>query len=121
MRTVGLLLLTVGWVITSERSRLFFQTNLVAYRTMLGAIVALWVIHIGLSVETLSTSKNLMTHMQQLNYIDLGLYEAMQLQPPVLVGQVLFTSVLFVALFMLVRATRRQSPSLAAGVPTDGP
>lgn len=74
LRTIGFLLLAIGWILTSEKSREFLKQNRSARRAALATIPMIALVHVGWSIGTFRISQNKMALLIDLHYIDAKFY-----------------------------------------------
>ena len=106
LKTIAFLLLAIGWILTSKPTRDFLGSNIRAYRAGLLTVALVAIIHVVLSIDQFFASQRTMKLLLDLNYFPLEYYVARQIEPQVLLANLVLHVVLFGTLFALVKDTR---------------
>ncbi len=81
MKTISFLLLAMGWLITSEKSRAYLGGNRLARQAALTAIPALAMMHALTAAQTYFASQNTMEALRNLGYLERPYYSARRNHP----------------------------------------
>ena len=102
MKTLAFLIITLGWFITSDKSRDFFRRNRPSRISSIIAVVVISIIHVRASVHTYLSSKKLSSLLDNMNYLDSELYNSYTIDIPQLVTNLIQNVVLFGVLIVIL-------------------
>ena len=106
LKTIGSVLLVIGWLMVSERSREFLRRNFTAWRTALVVIPVLAATNTVWLIDRFRVSENKMELLKGLKYMNEGYYASDRIMPVVMVTDTIAHLALFAALFGLVYSQR---------------
>ena len=101
-KTIGFLIVMIGWLITSENSRLFFQENKLARNIFLGVISVMWLIHALSLIDNYREGTRIMDLIEKLDYIKIEYFDRYRPKLYKTIGSLILDSALFVLLFAIV-------------------
>ena len=101
MKTIAFLLLAIGWIVTSDRSRAFLSTENVNL-TALIAIVFIALTHVLLSIGAFRTSQVKMRLLEDLDYVSREYYAGDRVTGLLLIANLALHLALFATLFALI-------------------
>ncbi len=107
MKTISFLLLAMGWLITSERSRAYLGGNRLARQAALTAIPALAMMHALTAAQTYFASQGKMETLFNLDYLKLPYYADDEITLKLLIVNLAIHTVLFATVFVLVWASKQ--------------
>ena len=110
LRSIAYLLLAIGWIVTSDRSREFLRGNKRAYRVAIIIVLLIALLHTGLAYWTFDRSQRMSDLLVELNYLPHDYYSHLKITPIIFVGNLTLHLGLFATLFFLLVALR--SPRL---------
>ncbi len=110
LKSIAYLLLAIGWIVTSDRSREFLRGNNQAYRVAIIIVLVIALLHTGLAYWAFDRSQRISDLLVGLNYLPQDYYSHLKLTPIVFIGNLTLHLGLFAALFFLLVALR--SPRL---------
>ncbi len=102
MKTLAFLIITLGWFITSDRSRQFFKKNKMVRVSSIIAVIVICAIHIRASVLSYLTAKQLGSLIGDLNYVAYGHYISHEITPLLLTANLIQNVVLFGVLVVIL-------------------
>jgi hypothetical protein len=101
-KTIGFLIVIIGWLITSDKSRLFFQENKWARATFLLVIVIMWLVHASSLFDNYVEGSKIMTSIEKLNYIESYYFDRYRPKLYKTIGSLVLDSALFALLFTII-------------------
>lgn len=112
IKMVVLLIICLGWFITSEKSRNFFKKNRAIRIVSIIVLVVIGIIHINDAVRPYQFSQDKMSELSSLNYLEPEYYENYEITTGTLVInliQNLSLIVLLIVILCLLKAEKFQS------------
>jgi len=107
MKTIALLIICLGWLITSDKGRDFFKKNRTARVSSIIILVLLCVININISIRAYRFSYDKITELSILNYIEPKYYENYEVSTELLVLNLIVHTALF-ALLVVILSTLKE-------------
>jgi len=105
-KVVGFIIIAIGWILTSDKSREFLQQNIVAYRITLAATFLIACGHaVALGFGYIS-SLNLVEQLREIGYIDCKYFKHYQISYIQICGSILSDTLLFTALLTILLSIR---------------
>lgn len=114
-KIIAFLLLTVGWLLTSENARNFLRTNTVAFRSALAAIPVIATVHVIIAVGMYRDSLRAVDRLVQLDYMPMEYYADQRITPMLLVTNLALHLALFAVLFLFVYTLRKAKSADGVG------
>jgi hypothetical protein len=110
MKTLASIILTMGWILTSETSRKFLAERKTAYVMVLGAIVIVASLHTCVSIAYYFRSQRKIDLLSELKdadspyvaYVEPSYYLSYKITSPIIGVNLLMNLSLFAALFMMI-------------------
>lgn len=102
MKTLAFLLICIGWFITSDKSRNFFKKNKVIRISAIIALVIIGIIHINASINTYISSKDIISDLSCLKYLDMKFYANYEITIKQLITNLIQNTVLFAVLIIII-------------------
>ena len=102
MKILAFLVLSIGWFITSDKSRDFYKKNRTVRISSIIALIVLGIIHITSQFNSYLYSKEKLAELSALHYLDLKYYENYEITFGQLIANVAQNSVLFVVLILII-------------------
>ncbi len=118
LKTIGSLLLVIGWLVVSEGSRKFFAQNVMAWRTALVVLPVMAVTNTVWLIERFSASKGKVKVLDELGYVPNAYYADDRITPVLMVANIVLHLALFVMLFALVYSQQKARSDVWAGPPS---
>ena len=106
LKTVGSLLLVIGWLMMSEGSRKFLGQNLTAWRTALVVIPVMAVTNTVWLIDRFRVSEKKVDLLKGLKYLEEGYYASDRITLVVMVTDTVLHLALFAVLFGFVYSQR---------------
>ena len=106
LKTVGSLLLAIGWLMMSEESRDFLRQNSTAWLTALVVIPVLAVTNTVWLIDRFRVSENKVDLLEGLKYLEEGYYASDRITLVVMVTDTILHLALFAVLFGFVWSQR---------------
>ena len=106
LKTVGSLLLAIGWLMMSEESRDFLRQNSTAWLTALVVIPVLAVTNTVWLIDRFRVSENKVALLEGLKYLEEGYYASDRITLVVMVTDTILHLALFAVLFGFVWSQR---------------
>lgn len=102
MKAIALLVICLGWLITSSKGRDFFKNNRTARVSSIIILVLLCVINIDTSIRAYGFSQDKITEISILNYIEPKYYENYEISTEFLVANLIVHTALFTLLIIIL-------------------
>ena len=102
MKTIALLIICLGWLITSDKGRYFFKKNRTARVSSIIILVLLCVININTSIRAYRFSQDKITEISILNYIEPKYYENYEISTEFLVANLIVHTALFTLMIIIL-------------------
>jgi hypothetical protein len=102
MKAIALLVICLGWLITSGKGRDFFKNNITARVSSIIILVLLCVININTSIRAYRFSQDKITELSILNYIEPKYYENYEISTEFLVANLIVHTALFALLAVIL-------------------
>ncbi len=118
LKTIGSLLLVIGWLMTSEGSRKFLAQNVTAWRTALVVVPVVAVINTVWLIERFSASEGKVELLDELGYLPNAYYADDRITPVLMVANLVIHLALFAMLFALVYSHRGARSDAGKGPPS---
>jgi hypothetical protein len=107
-KTVGFIVIAIGWILTSDKSREFLQTNVVAHWTaMVGTLIIACGHAVALGFGYISSIK-LIEQLREIGYIDCHYFKHYQISYVQICGSILSDTILFAALLTILFSLGRK-------------
>lgn len=111
MKTIALLIVCLGWLITSDKGRDFFKKNRTARISSIIILLLLCIININISIRSYRFSRDKITELSILNYIEPKYYQNYEISTELLVLNLIVHTALF-ALLAVILWTLKKSDRL---------
>ncbi|MDT4954921.1 MAG: hypothetical protein QOJ02_3059 [Acidobacteriota bacterium] len=107
-KTVGFIVIAIGWILTSDKSREFLENNIVAYRISLAGTFLIACGHaVALGFGYISSIK-LIEQLREIGYIDCKYFKHYQISYIQICGSILSDTILFAAFLTILLSLRRK-------------
>ena len=113
-KTVGLLLLTLGWILTSDKARQFLQENTNVRRALLVIVIIMAAVHARSLYGDYDETNKQLALLEQLNYFPSDYFERYRITLEKLAGSVTISVLGSIALFVSIYSAGRKSRNGAA-------
>jgi hypothetical protein len=104
--TLAVIVVSIGWVLTSDKCRSFLTSNRYAYRLSLAVIASIALIHSLVSVGYYLISQRQMELLQKLKYVPAEYYELYSVNLTQLAINLVLNLLMFSLLFLIVFSLR---------------
>ncbi|HEV2883462.1 MAG TPA: hypothetical protein VGW36_01315 [Pyrinomonadaceae bacterium] len=101
-KTIGFLLLTIGWLITSDKSRMFFQEDRRARIIFLVGIVLMWLVNAASLFDNYFEGTRIIESIEKIDYMDPVLFDRYKPKLYKTIGSLVLVSCLFALLFLII-------------------
>jgi hypothetical protein len=108
-KVVGFIIVAIGWILTSDKSRDFLQKNIVAYRVSIAAVFIIACGHaVALGFGYISSLK-LVEQLREIGYLDCKYFTHYQISYIQICGSILSDTLLFTALLTILLSLQMKS------------
>lgn len=112
MKTLAFLIICIGWLINSDKTRDFIQKNRSIKVSAIAVLAVTWLIHINASSRAYVASQNRISMLSNLNYLDLKFFQNYEITIEHLLSNLMQNTVLFalpVFLLLLMKVSNSKS------------
>ncbi|MDX6404890.1 MAG: hypothetical protein QOH70_2345 [Blastocatellia bacterium] len=111
MKTLASIILTMGWILTSDTSRKFLAERKTAYVMVLGAIIIVASLHTCVSIAYYFRSQGKIDLLSKVKegdqqYVEPSYYSSYKITPSMIVANLMMNLSLFAVLFMMIYTLR---------------
>ena len=111
MKTLASIILTMGWILTSDTSRKFLAERKTAYVMVLGAIIIVASLHTCVSIAYYFRSQEKIDLLSKVKegdhqYVEPSYYLSYKITPSIIVVNLMMNLSLFAVLFMMIYTLR---------------
>jgi hypothetical protein len=111
MKTLASIILTMGWILTSDTSRKFLAERKAAYVMVLGAIIIVASLHTCVSIAYYFRSQGKIDLLSKVKegdqqYVEPSYYLSYKITPSIIVVNLMMNLSLFAVLFMMIYTLR---------------
>ncbi len=112
LKTIAFLLLAVGWLVSSNRSRKFLKDSPLARWAGLVVVPTVAILHVWLALTTYQLSQSKATLLEGLNYMPAQYFAGDEIRLKIFIANLVIHVALFATLITLIVAARfeRESP-----------
>ncbi|MFX0137180.1 MAG: hypothetical protein ACFFDN_26305 [Candidatus Hodarchaeota archaeon] len=102
VKTVAFLIICLGWLITSDKSRNFVKKNKATRMASIIIIVLLFILNIHTAIKAYNFSQDKISELSLLNYIEPKYYENYAITTDLLVSNIILHTALFALLVVIL-------------------
>ena len=106
MKSLALLIIGIGWFVTSDKSREFFRKSRTARTSALIAAVILCLVHVWSSISTFHLSREKISLLSALNYVNPNYYQNYEITTTTLVLNLALIIALFGVLIVILSSLK---------------
>ena len=111
MKTTAFILLAIGWILTSDKSRVFIGGNVSAYYSLLFAILIMALIYTYAQYGSFYFTNERIKLLNELNYVDATYYDQYRIKVLQFIENIMQNLVLLTVLFIMIFSLSRNSGS----------
>ena len=107
MKALAFLIICIGWFITSDKSRKFFNEKRAVRISAVIALIVICMIHIRSQINAYFYSQHIFSDLMNLNYLDPKYYENSRITLEQLITNSIMNAVLFTVLILIILSLKK--------------